>query len=77
MLLVKQIKRTRQKAFLSQKAFANVLGISVSAINKWKNRKCWSSLSVMKEIKTFCVGRSLSYDELEETWFDFDGKNEE
>lgn len=76
-LLAEQIKRTRQKAFLSQEAFANILGISVSTINRWENGKCKPSLSAMKEIKTFCVDRNLSYDELEEAWFDFDEKSEE
>ena len=63
------IKRTRQKAFMSQEVFANELKTSVSTINRWENGKCKPSLSAMKSIKAFCEGKELPYDELETAWF--------
>ena len=71
------IKSIRRKSLLSQNDFAHALGVSFSTVNRWENGKCKPSLSAMKEIKTFCVDRNLSYDELEEAWFDFDEKSEE
>lgn len=77
MLLAELLKRTRQKAFLSQEAFANIIGTSVSTINRWENGKCKPSLSAMKEIKSFCDDRGLSYEDLEEAWFMLNDNNEE
>lgn len=69
MQLCELIKRTHQKAFLSQETFAKCLGTSVSTINRWENGKCKPSLQAMKELKSFCDERGLSYDALEEAWF--------
>lgn len=77
MSLAELIKRTRQRAFLSQEAFASILGTSVSTINRWENGKCKPSLSAMKEIKAFCADKNLSYEKLEEAWFNSNDKGEE
>lgn len=77
MLLAELIKRTRQKVFLSQEAFASIIGTSVSTINRWENGKCKPSLSAMKEIKFFCDNRGLSYKDLENAWFMSNDNNEE
>lgn len=71
------IKRTRQKAFLSQENFASILETSVSTINRWENGKCRPSLSAMKSIKAFCEERKLPYEELETAWFVANEKTKE
>ena len=71
------IRRTRQKAFLSQEAFADILGISVSTINRWENGKCRPSLSALKSIKEFCDEKAIPYDELESAWLNANESIEE
>ena len=64
------IKKTRQKAFLSQEEFADSLHVSVSTINRWENDKVRPNLSAMKSIKEFCQKYDLPYGEIEAEWFD-------
>lgn len=71
MQLCKILKKTRQKAFLSQEEFANILNVSVSTINRWENGKVRPNLSAMKNIKLFCEKNNLPYDEIESEWFDY------
>lgn len=69
MQLGDEIKMVRQKAFLSQEAFSNELSVSVSTINRWETGKVKPNLTAMKKIKGFCEKYSLSYDEIENKWF--------
>ena len=70
-MLSETIKKTRQKAFLSQDAFASELHVSVSTINRWETGKVKPNLTAMKSLKTFCEKHELPYEELEEKWFEF------
>ena len=70
-MLPETIKITRQKAFLSQDAFANELNVSVSTINRWETGKVKPNLTAMKNIKDFCERYSLSYEDIEKEWFEF------
>ncbi len=72
MQLSEIIKMTRQKAFLSQEAFANELDVAISTINRWENGKSKPNLTAMKNLKAFCNKYSLPYDAIEEGWFNFD-----
>ncbi len=63
------IKIVRQKAFLSQEAFSNEINVSVSTINRWETGKVKPNLTAMKKIKTFCEKYNLSYDDIENEWF--------
>lgn len=65
------IKMTRQKAFLSQEAFAKELDVAVSTINRWENGKSKPNLTAMKNLKNFCAKYSLPYEEIESQWFEF------
>ena len=47
-MLSEQIKKARQKAFLSQDAFAKELGVAYSTINRWETGKSKPNLSAMK-----------------------------
>ena len=68
-MLSETIKRTRQKAFLSQEEFASELKVSVSTINRWETGKVKPNLSAMKSIKSFCNNHGLPYEEIEMEWF--------
>ena len=70
MQLAENIKLTRQKAFLSQEAFAHELNVSVSTINRWENGKVKPNISAMKNLKSFCDKHDLCFDTLENEWFD-------
>jgi len=70
-MLPEIIKKTRQKAFLSQDAFAKELKVSTSTINRWETGKVKPNLSAMKNIKQFCEKNNLDYEEIEQAWFDF------
>jgi DNA-binding transcriptional regulator YiaG len=72
MQLSDTIKITRQKAFLSQEAFAKELEVAVSTINRWENGKSKPNLTAMKNLKTFCAKHELPYEELETEWFSFE-----
>lgn len=69
MQLSDAIRITRQKAFLSQEAFANELKVAISTVNRWENGKSKPNLNALKEIKSFCERNNLSYTEIETEWF--------
>jgi len=71
LILPETIKMIRQKAFLSQEAFASELKVSVSTINRWETGKVRPNLTAMKNIKQFCEKYSLSFEEVEREWFDY------
>lgn len=68
-MLSEIIKMTRQKAFMSQEAFANELNVSVSTINRWETGKVKPNLSAMKHLKQFCEQYQLNYENIEKEWF--------
>lgn len=67
----KEIKRIRQRSFLTQQEFANVIGVSFSTVNRWEAGRSKPNLKAMKSINTFCVDNNISYEVLEESWFDY------
>lgn len=69
MQLSEVLKMTRQKAFMSQEAFANELKVSVSTINRWETGKAKPNLTALKNIKEFCDRHKLSYENIEKGWF--------
>lgn len=71
MQLSEIIKMTRQKAFLSQDAFAQELSVAVSTSNRWENGKSRPNLTAMKKIKKSCEKNSLSYEIIENEWFNY------
>ena len=67
----KEIKRIRQRSFLTQQEFANVIGVSFSTVNRWESGRSKPNRKAMKSINTFCVDNNISYEVLEESWFDY------
>lgn len=63
-----EIKKIRQRAFLSQQAFAKELDVAFSTVNRWESGKACPNITIMKRIKDFCDRNSFSFDALEEAW---------
>lgn len=67
-----EIKKIRQKCFLSQEAFARELGVSFSSINRWEGGKSKPNMSAMKKIMDFCESHNLDFDTLEKQWNEYE-----
>ncbi len=63
-----EIKKIRQKCFLSQEAFGRELGVSFSSINRWEGGKTKPNMSAMKKIKEFCEAQGIDFTALEAEW---------
>lgn len=68
MNLASEIKMIRQRAFMTQKVFAEMLDVSFSTVNRWENGKSLPNISTMKQIKIFCENNNISFDNLEKAW---------
>ena len=66
-----EIKRIRQRSFLTQQEFANVIGVSFSTVNRWESGRSKPNLKAMKSINTFYLDNKISYEVLEESWLDY------
>ncbi len=63
-----EIKIIRQKAFLTQDAFAKELGVAFSTVNRWETEKRTPGVKTMKRISQFCNEHGISFDELQKAW---------
>lgn len=63
-----EIKKIRQKCFLSQEAFGRELGVSFSSINRWEGGKSKPNISAMKKIKAFCEEQNIDFSVLAAEW---------
>lgn len=63
-----EIKKIRQKCFLSQESFGREIGVSFSSINRWEGGKTKPNMSAMKKIKEFCETQNIDFKSLEEEW---------
>lgn len=63
-----EIKKIRQKCFLSQEAFGREIGVSFSSINRWESGKTKPNMATMKKIKDFCETQSIDFSVLEKEW---------
>ncbi len=66
-----ELKRIRQRSFLSQEAFAKEVNVSFSTVNRWEGGKTKPNLTAMKNIKEFCFKNDIEYAGLEEAWLNF------
>ena len=46
-----EIKIIRQKAFMTQEAFAKELNVAFSTVNRWESGKTYPNISAMKQIE--------------------------
>lgn len=56
------IKDIRQKSLLSQEAFAQILGVSFTTVNRWETGKSKPSYKTMKLIDDFCKSNNIDFD---------------
>ncbi|MBR0131622.1 MAG: helix-turn-helix transcriptional regulator [Lachnospiraceae bacterium] len=71
MTFAEELKRIRQRSFLSQEAFAKEINVSFSTVNRWESGKTKPNLIAMKNIKEFCENKGFEYSNLEELWLSF------
>ncbi len=60
------IKVIRQKSLLSQEAFAQILGVSFTTVNRWETGKSKPSYKTMKLIDDFCKSNNIDFDIIKE-----------
>lgn len=68
MSLGETIRITRQKAFYTQKDFADKLGVAESTVNRWELDKASPNMKAMKAIKAFCEENSINFAIIEDAW---------
>lgn len=66
-----EIKRARQRCFLTQGEFAKKVHVAFSTVNRWEGGKAKPNLSAMRSIKAFCLENAIEYSPIEEAWLDF------
>ena len=71
MIFPEEIKRIRQRCFLTQEEFAKELKVTFSTVNRWEAGKAKPNLSTMKNIKEFCRMKDIKYSDVEEAWLNF------
>lgn len=67
-----EIKRIRQRCFLTQQDFAKEVQVAFSTVNRWESGKAKPNLNAMKNIKEFCLKHNVDYTGVEEAWLDFE-----
>lgn len=66
-----EIKRIRQRSFLTQQDFAEEIGVAFSTVNRWESGRAKPNLKAMKSINSFCLDNNISYETIEEAWLDY------
>lgn len=66
-----EIKRARQKCFLTQGDFAKEIHVAFSTVNRWEGGKAKPNLSAMRNIKEFCLRNHIEYSPIETAWLDY------
>ena len=77
MTFAEELKRIRQRSFLSQEAFAKEVNVSFSTVNRWETGKTRPNLMAMKSIKEYCEKNSVGFDRLEELWLSAEQEGKE
>lgn len=66
-----EIKKIRQRSFLTQQEFAKKIGVAFSTVNRWESGRAKPNLKAMKSINTFCLDNNIPYETIEEAWLDY------
>ena len=56
------LKNIRQQCLLSQKDFADALGVSFSTVNRWENGKTIPNYKDLKKISDYCRKQDIPFD---------------
>ena len=60
MTFAETIKRTRQRLFFSQEAFAKELSVNLTTVSRWETGRSKPNISTMRQIKEFCVMSTMN-----------------
>ena len=63
-----ELKKIRQNSLLSQKSFAEELGVSYLSVSRWEGGHTKPNWKGMKSIKEFCIKNRLDYQAVVEEW---------
>lgn len=66
-----EIKKIRQRFFLSQDEFAKEIGVAFSTVNRWEGAKAKPNLAAMKSIKEYCLSHDIDFSSVEEAWLNY------
>lgn len=66
-----EIKRIRQRCFLTQQEFAKEVQVAFSTVNRWEGGKAKPNFTAMKNIKKFCFKNNIDSASVEEAWLDY------
>lgn len=66
-----EIKRIRQRSFLTQQDFAEKIGVAFSTVNRWESGRAKPNLRAMKSINAFCLENNIRYVTIEEAQLDY------
>ena len=56
------LKKIRQQCLLSQKDFADALGVSFSTVNRWENGKTVPNYKDLKKISDYCRKNDIPFE---------------
>ena len=62
MVFGEEIKKLRQRLFMSQTAFAQELGVSYTTVNRWEMGRAKPTYKTMKLIDDYCKEKGLEFD---------------
>lgn len=66
-----EIKKLRQRLFITQEDFAKEIDVAFSTVNRWEGGKAKPNLSAMKSIKEFCLKHDIDFSAVEEAWLNY------
>lgn len=66
-----EIRKIRQRLFMTQEDFAKEIGVAFSTVNRWEGGKSKPNLSAMKSIKEFCLKHDVDFSAAEEAWLNY------
>lgn len=70
-----EIKKIRQRLFMTQEDFAKEIGVAFSTVNRWEGAKVKPNLSAMKSIKEFCIKHDVDFSAANEAWLNYKTEN--
>lgn len=62
MAFSEEIKKLRQRLFMSQTAFAQELGVSYTTVNRWETGRATPTYKTMKLIDDYCKEKGIEFD---------------
>ncbi len=66
-----EIKKIRQRSFLTQEDFAVRIKVSFSTVNRWEGGKAKPNLTAMRNVRDFCLANEIDFSNAEEAWLNY------